>query len=222
MNAVIPDEVRNFVLLGEAGCGKSELAINLSRELVGSGLPVHLFDLDMTKPLLRTREQAGPIERLGIELHFEEQYADAPTTTGGVQRLLRDDGCYTVLDVGGDHIGARAVGGYAPQLNRDNTRIWYLVNPFRPWSLTPERAAQVYSEILGVSHLHAQRVHFVGNPYFGADTSAEDVLAGYESLLELVDAVDFLCVPEHLAAAVADELPVPVFPIRRYLADPWK
>lgn len=129
MNAVIPEGVRNFVLLGEAGCGKSELAINLSRELVESGLPVHLFDLDMTKPLLRTREQAGPIEQLGIELHFEEQYADAPTTTGGVQRLLRDDGCYTVLDVGGDHIGARAVGGYAPQLNRDSTRIWYLEEP---------------------------------------------------------------------------------------------
>ena len=49
----------NYVLLGEAGCGKSELAINLARRLLDTGKPVDLFDLDMTKPLFRTRETGG-------------------------------------------------------------------------------------------------------------------------------------------------------------------
>ena len=101
---------RNFVLLGEGGCGKSELAINLARYLLPLGKDVHLFDMDMTKPLFRTREQAAELEKLGVQVHFEQQFADAPTQVGGVSLRLRDGNCYAILDVGGDHIGARAIG----------------------------------------------------------------------------------------------------------------
>ena len=39
----------NFVFLGEAGSGKSEIAISFARALAGEGMrPVHFFDLDMT------------------------------------------------------------------------------------------------------------------------------------------------------------------------------
>lgn len=54
-------DIRNYVLLGEAGCGKSELAINLACRLLDTGKLVDLFDLDMTKPLFRTREQADTL-----------------------------------------------------------------------------------------------------------------------------------------------------------------
>ncbi len=40
---------KNFVLLGEAGSGKSEIALNLAAHLAQcQPLPVHFFDLDMT------------------------------------------------------------------------------------------------------------------------------------------------------------------------------
>lgn len=211
----------NYVLLGEAGCGKSELAINLARRLLQTGKPVDLFDLDMTKPLFRTREQKDKLERMGIRFHFEEQFADAPVVGGGVMRSLKDDGCCTVLDVGGDYIGARAIGGYAPLLNRENTAVLYILNPFRPWSTTAERAGLVLSEVLGVSHIRPQQVRIMGNPNLGSATTAEDVLEGYQRLMEMVERLDGLCVECSLYEAVREHIPVPVFPIERYLEYPW-
>ena len=40
----------NIVFLGEAGCGKSELAVHLALELAGQGREVHFFDLDRPSP----------------------------------------------------------------------------------------------------------------------------------------------------------------------------
>ncbi len=214
-------DIRNYVLLGEAGCGKSELAINLARRLLDTGKPVDLFDLDMTKPLFRTREQADRLADMGIRFHFEEQFADAPTVGGGVMRSLKDADSYTVLDVGGDYIGARAIGGYAPLLNREDTQVLYILNPFRPWTTTGERAGLVLSEVLGVSHIRPERIRIIGNPNLGATTTAADVIEGYQRLTDMVERLDALCVEQSLCEAVKASVPVPVFPIQRYLEYPW-
>ena len=71
------------------------------------------------------------IEAMGIVFHHEEQFYDAPTMVGGVNQRLKDDNCYVVLDVGGSEVGARAVGGYAPKVNRENTIVYYVLNAFR-------------------------------------------------------------------------------------------
>ena len=43
------EQTKNFVFLGEAGSGKSEIAINFALSLhQQGGKEVHLFDLDMT------------------------------------------------------------------------------------------------------------------------------------------------------------------------------
>lgn len=216
----------NIVFLGEAGCGKSEIAVNLALSLAaGESRTVHFFDLDMTKPLFRSREQAGELERAGVRVHFEEQFMDAPTLTGGVSRLLRDESAVTILDVGGDHIGARAVGGYAPLLNRPDTLLCYVINPYRPWSMTLEHIDRVLGETLGASHLRLDRLHLVGNPNLGADTCLDDVLEGERTLLELVGPykpVELLCVREDLAAAAADRARTPVFPLKLRMTYPWE
>ena len=156
------DSSTNFVFLGEAGGGKSEIALNVAQALAETGdKPVHFFDLDMTKPLFRSRDQHSMLEEFGVEVHYEEQFMDAPTLTGGVRRLLNDQGCYTVLDVGGDYIGARSIGGYAPLLNRDGTTIYYVINPFRPWSATLEHIDKVLGETLGVSHVELARLQYI-------------------------------------------------------------
>ena len=222
-----PDNsVTNFVLIGEAGCGKSEIAINLARHLLQRGdKAVHLFDLDMTKPLFRSRDQAAHLTDMGICVHFQEQMADTPTIGGGVMPLLRDSNCYTVLDVGGDYMGARAIGGYAPLLNRDDTAVWYVMNPYRPWTTSLERIDQVLSQILGVSHIQLAKLHMVANPNLGGGTSADEVVSGYEKLVEMIGeykSVDLLCVTENLLSEVENRVTAPIFPLTRYLAYPWK
>lgn len=209
----------NFVLLGEAGCGKSELAVNLAMALHATGRAVHLFDLDMTKPLFRTRELAGELERQGVQLHFEQQFADAPTLVGGLRPCLMDGTCYTVLDVGGDDVGARSIGGFAPLLNKEDAAVLYLINPYRPWSDTAEHAGGILGRILAVTHLRPEKVQFVGNPYLGDGTTAEDVTEGLARLREMVERIAFVCVEESLRSKI--DVDVPVFPIRRHIEYPW-
>lgn len=122
LKKLIGDNI-NFVFVGEAGSGKSEISINFAKWLVQlQDKPVHFFDMDMTKPLFRSRDVEMQMEALGIICHHEKQFMDAPTVVGGVNRLLKDEDCYVVMDVGGDHIGARAIGGYAPKLNKDKLK----------------------------------------------------------------------------------------------------
>lgn len=220
----ISPEQTNFVFLGEAGCGKSEIAVNLAHALVEGGETVHFFDLDMTKPLFRSRDQKTVLQDMGIQFHYEEQFMDAPTLTGGVRRMLRDNASTTILDVGGDYIGARSIGGYAALLNRADTLVYYVINPFRPWSGSMEHIDKVLGEILGVSHVDLQHVRLIGNPNLGLETTPEDVVQGTKNLLETVapyKPFDFFCVWDRLEEAVRARLNVSLFPLQLYFTYPW-
>ena len=224
-SALFPAGTTNFVFLGEAGGGKSEIALNIAAALAAAGdKPVHFFDLDMTKPLFRARDRGPMLRACGVNVHFEEQFMDAPTLTGGVRRLLRDPGSYAVLDVGGDYIGARSIGGYAPLLNREETAACYVINPFRPWSATLEHIDRVLGETLGVSHVELERLKLVGNPNLGPETTLDDVVEGAWQLHDMVSPykpVEFLCVEERLCPALPERLPCPVLPIRLWMTYPW-
>ena len=219
------DGVRNYVFIGEAGCGKSEIALNLAIFLSGKNeKTVHFFDLDMTKPLFRSRDQASMLRKRDIQVHFEEQFYDAPTVTGGIVRLLRDGSVFTVMDVGGDYIGARSIGGYAPILNAPETAVFYVINPFRPWSADIEHIDRVLGETLGVSHISLGRLILLGNPNLGPNTLAEDVLSGAKQLEESVGPykpVEFFTVMRPLYEEVRNRLNAPVFPIDLYLTYEW-
>lgn len=225
LTALYPN-VHSFVFIGEAGSGKSEIAINVALALATqSGKPVHFYDLDMTKPLFRSRDQADFLSSQGVHVHFEEQFMDAPTVTGGVTRQLMDADVYTVLDVGGDYIGARSIGGYAPMLNRPDCAVFYVINPFRPWSMDIDHIDKVLSQTLGVSHVRLDLLHLIGNPNLGVSTCAADVLDGIKKLDEMVGPykpVEFTTVMDSLIHEVQGKTAQPVIPITLYLTYEWE
>lgn len=64
-------------LSAEAGSGKSEISINFAKWLVQlQDKPVHFFDMDMTKPLFRSRDVEVQMEEMGIICHHEKQFMD--------------------------------------------------------------------------------------------------------------------------------------------------
>lgn len=215
----------NFIFVGEAGSGKSEIAINFAKYLVGLGeKPVHFFDLDMTKPLFRSRDIQYEIENLGINFHHQEQFFDAPTLVGGVNRLLKDDSCYVVMDVGGNEIGARAIGGFAPKVNQDNTVVYYVLNAYRPWSGNLNHIDGTLSAILNISHIKLDKVRIISNPNNGISTTVEEVLEGnlktHEMIEPLMD-IAFTCVNDALYEQVKARTDIPLMPIHLYLTYPW-
>lgn len=215
----------NFVFVGEAGSGKSEIAINFAAYLAALGTkPVHFFDMDMTKPLFRSRDVIEHIEKLGIEFHHEEQFYDAPTVVGGVQIHLKNDDCYVVMDVGGNDTGARSIGGYAPKINKDNTMVYYVLNAFRPWSGNLEAVDGTLSSILGVSHIKLEQVRMVNNPNLGLETTPEEFTQGYEKMKEMVSPyvkIDFACIKEDLYSQVQPTFNGILMPIHLYLTYEW-
>ncbi len=220
------DGIRNnFVFLGEAGSGKSEIAINFAQILARhGGRPVHFFDLDMTKPLFRSRDAGAELEQAGVTVHYQEQFMDAPTLVGGVSPMLRDENSLVVLDVGGDHIGARSIGGFAPQLNRPSTAVFYVINAYRPWSDTIEHIDGTLGKILGMSHVNLTQLSLVANPNNGPSTTLDEVVDGYHKTDSLVGEylpLSFACAREELAGEAAKRLPIPVFPLRLALTYPW-
>lgn len=209
----------NTVFLGEAGCGKSELAVHLALELAAQGHEVHFFDLDQTKPLMRSRDAEALLTGAGVTVHFERQCADAPTQVGGLVPLLLDARKAVILDVGGNDTGARLIGGYAHLLK--DADVWFVVNPYRPWSSTTEHIDGTLSAILRASRLKMPR--FLLNPNLGADTTPEEFLAGVTQGLAMLSpyvTVEAAAVPAALYEQVRHQAALPLIPITSHISVP--
>ena len=207
----------NSIFLGEAGCGKSELAVHLALELASPGREVHFFDLDQTKPLMRSRDAEGLLEREGVAVHFQQQCADAPTQVGGLIPLLLDEEKTVILDVGGNDTGAKLIGGYAHL--RKAADVWFVVNPYRPWSATTEHIDGTLSAILKASRLKMPR--FLLNPNLGGDTTLAEYLDGIRQGLEMLSpyvAVEAAAVPAPLYEQAKGETALPLIPITSHIS----
>ncbi len=216
-------EKKNIVFIGEAGCGKSESALNFAMQLKREQTKeVHMFDLDQTKPICRSRDVRDMLAQNGIAFHYETHDFDSPTIVGGVAECLRDPGCYTVLDVGGGDIGARIIGRFARFLNEDDTIAFYVVNPYRPWSRDIMAIDCTLSAILQVTRI--QKIHVLSNPHLGASTTAEDFLLGLNKTISMLTEyvpVEGACVREELYDAVKEKAGLPVIPLHLFLKYEW-
>jgi hypothetical protein len=214
---------RLFVFLGEAGAGKSELAVNLAFALALDGRPVRFFDLDQTKPLFRAREAAEAMRAAGIAVHGDSQFLDARTVPDGLRDRLADPTGSVVIDVGGDAQGAIVLGQLA-DVWRDDVAAFLVVNPYRIFA-EPHLVAEAIAAIRDAARVPVAGV--VANPNFGAATERADVVDGYRAVERLIAgtdlAIEAIAAIDHLAAAVAAALPeIPVLPIGRRIVPAWE
>lgn len=218
---------KNFVFIGEAGSGKSEVAMNIAVALkAASSKSVHFFDMDQTKPLFRSRDARAAIENAGVIFHYEEQFFDAPTLVGGVREQLADKNSLVIMDVGGNHQGARLIGGYEPFLNREETAVFFVINPYRPWSKDVMSIDGTLSSILKVSHI--EKVGIISNPNVGPATTVEEVTEGHQKVKNMIEEyipIDCMCVMEELYPQLSQwaerQTNLPLLPIKLYLTSPW-
>lgn len=212
----------NYVFLGEAGCGKSELAINLAYRLHSTGKEVHFFDLDQTKPLFRSRDLKEQLLRDGIHFHYEEQYYDAPTIAGGITQELEAANSCCILDLGGNDTGSRVIGGFSPLINAPDTTVYFVINPYRPWSRNFDAVVETLQSILIASKVATVRV--ICNPSLGYTTTAAEAREGIRRTAEMLQGqfpLDFVTIRAGLAGEIGADMPYPVYPIQLYFQYPW-
>lgn len=218
----IMKEKKNFIFIGEAGSGKSEIVLNVAHMLAEqTGKKVDLFDLDQTKPLFRSRDLKEAFAKDGVTIHFQEQLLDAPSAVGGVATSLMGDG-YTLLDIGGGHSAARMAGGYCHLLAKEDSVPVYVINSYRPWTKSLEAIDGTMSHILKSTRL--DHIYILGNPNLGYATDVNEFMNGLDKLDELLDGittVNSACVRSDIyeeAQARTDKF---LLPMELYLTYEW-
>lgn len=215
-------EQKNLVFIGEAGSGKTETAVNLALRMAREGgRRVHFFDMDQTKPLFRARDCEAQLEREGVVFHFQAQYLDAPTVASGVIETLMDESSAVLMDIGGGSHGSHMIGQFSHLLNRENTLVLYIVNPFRPWSGRREDIDVTMRRVLGAARLAS--FSLVANPNLGPDTRSEDILEGLRRFRGLFPGEEalFVCALEGLCSELAGQVREPLLPIRLNTVPEW-
>ncbi|MGN1382043.1 MAG: hypothetical protein ACI4W2_04420 [Eubacterium sp.] len=215
----------NFIFLGEAGCGKSETALNFALKVKEmTDKEVHFFDLDQTKPLFRSRDVRRKLEAEDIVFHYEEQFQDAPTSTGGVNEKLANPDAVAILDVGGNDTGSRLVGEYSGWLSQPGTQVFFMLNVYRPWSGEIGEIDQTMTMIYRAARIGLENTSVIFNPNLGRTTTAEEILEGAEKSEEMIGSllpVSFLAVRSECADQLVKQSDLPVFPMSLMMTYDW-
>lgn len=220
------------IIVGGYGSGKSEVAVNLARYLVGerppSKQPVTIVDLDIVNPYFRSREATEELERIGIRAIHPRggaRYADLPIILPEIKSgIMRNEGTM-VLDVGGDDTGARVLSSLADAFRPGQYALLFVVNASRPFTADTEGCLRTMEGIEASSRL--KFTGLIANTHLMEHTTEDTVMTG----LELTRAVSersklpivFLSVvAEFLEKLSQSSIDVPVLPLTRSLLKPWE
>lgn len=216
------------VIVGNYGSGKSEVAINLAVHHRQAGEAVRLADLDVVNPYFRSREAAAALGALGITVILPPaayRQAELPVLSPEVAGAIQQPGGLTLLDVGGDDVGARVLAALAEAFAGRPYRMLQVVNPMRPATATTAGCLRIRREIEAAAGLEVDGL--IGNANLIDETSVGVVLEGVDFMRALARAsgLPLVCVtaPEDVAPDLEpDRIGCPVLAIRRQLVPPWK
>jgi hypothetical protein len=224
---------RVTVLFGAFGSGKTEIALNLAIGLASKHDGVSLVDIDIVKPMFRSREMRKTVVAAGIRMVDTMaglENADLPIVTGEVDALLGSGGGRVVVDVGGDHLGARALGRYAGRMVKRYDAL-YVINTRRPFASNTQEIMKMMEMVEEASRLRTTGL--IANTNLGIESSVELALEGFDivSSVSRKTGVPIRCIAIYdqlihmnpqIAADVSLKTGLPVLPLKRYLLKPWE
>ncbi len=216
------------VIVGNFGSGKTEISINLAVNRKKAGMDVRVADLDLVNPYFRTREAAASLAKLGIEVVLppkEYLQADLPILTPAVAGMIRRPCQLTLIDVGGDDMGATVLASLADAFKDRKYSMIQVVNPLRPFTEDIKGCLKIRDEIETASKMTITGL--VGNANLIDETTGKDILSGYDFLIHLSTEsglpLEFITAPYELIPEINPEhFSCPVLPIKRQLVPPWK
>lgn len=216
------------IIVGNYGSGKSEIAINLAAQKKYEGTNVRIADLDLVNPYFRTREAKGPLTKLGIDVILPPQrylQADLPILDRAVAGMIRSPGQLTLIDVGGDSVGATVLASLADSFKNRSYAMLQVVNPLRPFTDSIAGCLKIRREIEVASKMTINGL--IANPNLIEETTPADIINGYEFVEKLAKAgglpLRFLAIAAELLPKVnSKQFSCPLLSIKRQLVPPWQ
>lgn len=172
---------RYYVIIGNFGSGKTELALNMAFEGAKRGEKVTLVDIDVINPYFRSTERKAELEAAGVRLispNFTSSGVEVPSIPAEIFSVFSDNSDLVIFDVGGDPVGSIAMGqyyGYFKEL--ENFEVWYVINARRPLSSGADENLEMIEKIHGVSRLDITGL--INNTNLAHESGADDLAYGY-------------------------------------------
>lgn len=222
---------RTTIFVGNFGSGKSEVSVNFTLKLARAkpaGLPLNIVDLDVVNPYFRCREAVEPLEKEGVRVVYPKgQYAwaDLPIILPEIKGLLEDTAGLAVLDVGGDDVGARALGSISDWVNKENAEMLFVLNASRPFTGDSDGAMKIMREVAASAKINIGGI--VINSHLVHETSAETIFDGIKLGEDVAKQtglkIRFVSVMQDILKNMdASKIKYPILDMERQLLPPWE
>ena len=180
LNFIPHDNLRRIhIFSGHYGSGKSEIAVQFALSMASLSKNVLLADMDIVNPYFRSLDAKELMNKNHIQVAaplFANTNVDVPAMIPEVSAALRNQEQCVILDVGGDGDGARILGRYHRDIDKNEVSMVFVLNASRPMTKTAELAVIQMNEIEMASRL--KFTHILNNTHMLESTEWEDILAG--------------------------------------------
>ncbi|HBH0725358.1 TPA: ATP-binding protein [Clostridioides difficile] len=224
---MITNDKRIRIITGHYGSGKSEFAMNYVvklRDMVSG--KVAIADLDVVNVYFRTREKKELMKSLGIQpidSSINAPTLDLPAISAEVMSPMVDHSYNSVIDLGGDNVGARVIGRFSHLLKEGYYDMLFVINANREKTQTSEEVIQYIKEIEKSSKLKVTGL--INNTHLIRFTTIDDVLRGQKVAKEVSEKcnipIRYVACLENLVEQLPKDLEGEIFPIKLYMREDW-
>lgn len=221
------DEKRVRIITGHYGSGKTEFAVNYVLGLAATGQKTAIVDLDIVNPYFRSRQMEPYFEEKGIRViasSIKGLSGDIPALSPEINTVFHDKSYQAVLDVGGDKVGATALGRYHEALDREPYDMLFVLNANRSMTHDVDGAIKYIREIEMGSRQKVTAL--VNNTHLCGETTIEDIVKGQRLCEQVSEAlglpIKYIVVHKDLVPDLPKDLKGEIFPIDIYMKKPWE
>ncbi|MFZ5353851.1 MAG: ATP-binding protein [Bacillota bacterium] len=221
------NDKRIRIITGHYGSGKTEFAVNYALALAAAGAKTAIADLDIVNPYFRSREMEPMFNEKGIRViasSIKGLSGDIPALSPEIYSVFHDKSYEVVLDVGGDKVGATALGRYHEYLDKEPYDMLFVLNANRRQTHDLEGAINYLRSIEAGSRQKVTAL--VNNTHLCGDTTLEEILKG-QQLCEAVSKelnipVKYIVAEKRFIEQLPQGIQGEIFPIEIYMKKPWE
>jgi hypothetical protein len=214
------------IVIGNYGTGKTEFSVNYALRLAAGGHKTALVDLDVVNLYFRSREKQEELEAAGVRVissSVKGRAVDLPAVPAEAVTPLQHKSYETILDVGGDQMGARTLKRYEAYFTPGQYDMFFVVNANRPET---QDLAGVMAHMEAIERVSGIKITaLVNNTHMVRQTSIDDVLRGQSLCQEISEhtglPIRYVCALKALIPKLPHDLKGEVFPISLIMREPW-
>lgn len=213
-----------LILCGPCGTGKTNTAINIAVRLKSKGEDVTFIDLDLINSYFSSSYFREIFKNNDIELiapSFSGSNLDIPVIPSNIYSIFNKPERTFIIDVGGDNTGARVLGRFFKELDKNGYDMLFVINKYCATSENLDLLSRKAFDIQTVSRLKLTGI--INNSNLAKYTKSSHIINSIPFTKQLSNQ---LCLPIAMNTALVSLIPdlhkkiSSLYPVDIYV-DPW-